>query len=1016
MLETPGEVLKQMKAVATLYKQGQYDEAMRLAPEVVASARQFFGEKHSVHASSLYLLASLFQALGRDGAAEMVFCQVIDIQRDVVGEDHPDFAWSIHRLARLYHFKGNLIAAKPLYERATAVLAASNNDRDLRLASCLNNLSGVCHSLGQYANAEALLRRAVEIWRSSVGEEHPDFANSLMNLAGVCEASGNYTVAEPLYRRAVEILGQHPDSALYANALNLLAGLCETIGDYGEAERLYFQALEIYQRTLGHQHPRTAVVLNNLGYLGKSVGSHDIAEQFLKQAIKIFESQPDAESAEFADSLNNLAEVFSFRKKYDEAEHLFQRVMNIRRRLLGDGHPSLALCLNNLALLHEWKGETSSAEALFRQALTMLRSSFGESHSMVALPLNNLGLLCAVTGRQTEAMSLMQQAATINAQIIGQVFSIASEIQRLNYLATLEGNLHGFLSLVRQYLSGDSSAIESAFDLVLRRKAITTEVAAIQRDAMLSGMYPLLETKLQELNELRMQLARKTLAGPGLEGLSTHQQLLNEWGTQKERLESELARQIPEMNLEQKLQAADRQVIALKLPTGITLVEFIRFNVLDFATPADWDMSHWKPARYLAFVLPAGEPDNLQMIDLGEAEPIDRMIATFRAAITEEDESAGERGLGAWPGAQGGAASGGAGGGRGEREGQALRATLFDPLVKALGRRTRLLLAPDGDLTRLPFEVLPLAGGRRLIDEYQISYLGAGRDVLRWGAAVSGEASAPLVAADPDFDLSAAQDWDAAGGEQNAGRPVPGRRSRDLQRGLTTVERLEGTLAEGRRIAALLGVEPWLDKRALEARLKACRSPRILHLATHGFFLADQKRDLNESGRGLGALGAAGEWGRMAGPGMENPLLRSGLLLAGFNTWLAGDSLPAEAEDGILTAEDVSGLDLLATELVVLSACETGLGEIHVGEGVFGLRRAFMLAGAKTLVMSLWKVPDEQTRELMEDFYRRILRGEGRSEALRQAQLTMKQKYPDPYYWGAFICQGEQGPLALPAG
>jgi CHAT domain-containing protein len=154
--------------------------------------------------------------------------------------------------------------------------------------------------------------------------------------------------------------------------------------------------------------------------------------------------------------------------------------------------------------------------------------------------------------------------------------------------------------------------------------------------------------------------------------------------------------------------------------------------------------------------------------------------------------------------------------------------------------------------------------------------------------------------------------------------------------------------------------------------------------------------------------------GGLAAPGRENPLLHSGLALAGANWKNKGFTPPPEAEDGLLTAEDVSGLDLLATELVVLSACETGVGEIHVGEGVFGLRRAFVLAGAKTLVMSLWKVPDEQTRELMEDFYRRILRGEGRAEALRQAQLELKRKYPDPYYWGAFICQGEPGPLSLP--
>ncbi len=135
-------------------------------------------------------------------------------------------------------------------------------------------------------------------------------------------------------------------------------------------------------------------------------------------------------------------------------------------------------------------------------------------------------------------------------------------------------------------------------------------------------------------------------------------------------------------------------------------------------------------------------------------------------------------------------------------------------------------------------------------------------------------------------------------------------------------------------------------------------------------------------------------------------MLRSGLALAGANTWLKAGTAPEEAEDGLLTAEDVAGLDLLATELVVLSACETGLGQFHVGEGVFGLRRAFVLAGARTLVMSLWKVPDEPTRELMEDFYARLLAGQGRAEALRQAQLALKAKYPDPFYWGAFHLPG----------
>jgi CHAT domain-containing protein len=421
-----------------------------------------------------------------------------------------------------------------------------------------------------------------------------------------------------------------------------------------------------------------------------------------------------------------------------------------------------------------------------------------------------------------------------------------------------------------------------------------------------------------------------------------------------------------------------------------------------------------------------------QMIDLGEAEPIDLTIANFRAGIIGEAETEDGRNMAkrlekAHPAAE-------------SEAGMTLRAALFDRLAPALRNRTRLLIAPDGALARLPFEVLPSADGRRLIDDYQISYLSCGRDVLRFGMEPSGNPETPMVVAAPDFDLEAAVARSlAVGGSKKAragfwsrmlGRKAtakaaepettaavttvpnaPGRRSRDLTPEAIHFERLPATRAEGEAVGLLLGVLPQLDVSALEGRLKSsCRSPRVLHLATHGFFLPDQPLDPTTK-RTDPIANTGGEFGRFRGPLPENPMLRSGLALAGANTWLKGGTPPESAEDGLLTAEDVSGLDLLSTELVVLSACETGLGEVHVGEGVFGLRRAFVLAGAKTLVMSLWKVPDDRTQELMVNFYRRLMAGAGRAEALRQAQLAMKEKYPDPFYWGAFICQGDPGPL-----
>jgi CHAT domain-containing protein len=272
-----------------------------------------------------------------------------------------------------------------------------------------------------------------------------------------------------------------------------------------------------------------------------------------------------------------------------------------------------------------------------------------------------------------------------------------------------------------------------------------------------------------------------------------------------------------------------------------------------------------------------------------------------------------------------------------------------------------------------------------------------------------------IVLADPDFDFGTEG---ATPGRpphiEAAGETTELADSNDRGDDLLNVPRFDRLLAtrnEGQWVAKTVGVECLLGSDALEGRVRSSHSPWILHLATHGFFLPNLARDLDSEPAGSNGLSVGSGAKRLYGTAIRNPLLRSGVALAGANTWLNGGTPPPEAEDGLLTAEDVSGLDLLDTELVVLSACETGLGEIRTGEGVFGLRRAFVLAGAKTLIMSLWKVPDEQTRELMEEFYRRLMSGESRSGALRRAQMAIRDRYADPGYWGAFVCQGDFRPI-----
>jgi CHAT domain-containing protein/tetratricopeptide (TPR) repeat protein len=998
------------QSVAQLSDQGRWEEALPLAQRATDLARSHLGEVHPGYAASLHNLAFVYHALGDHAAALPLLERAGKIALAALGENHPFYAESLHKLAVAHVAMGDRATALPLQRRAAEIRRAALGEAHPDYADSLNNLAILYEAMGDCTAALPLQRRAAEIRRAALGENHPIYAQSLHNLATLYNAMGDRTAALPLLQRAAEItravLGEaHPD---YATSLNALANVHSEMGDYPAALPLYQRAAEIYRAALGEAHPHYAGSLNNLANLHQAMGDYAAALPLFQRAAEIRRAALGEAHPDYADSLNALANVHSKIGEYPAALPLYQRAAEIYRAALGEAHPHYAASLNNLAMLHREMGDYAAAAPLLRQVLKVRRAALGEAHPDYAAGLHNLALVLAATGQATKALTLFQRAAVIDDRMIGQALSIASERQRLAFLETLLGRFYWTLSFVIAHLGESPAAVGTALDLVLRRKAIVAEAAAAQRDAVLGGKYPVLQPKLQELGALRMQVARAKLAGPGPEGPEAHGRRLAEWWWSREQLEAELAGQIPEMNLERALRAADRRAVALALPERVVLVEFVRFPVYDFhAVPARGEKS-WQPARYAAFVLRAGDPDDVRVIDLGEAEPIDLLIADFRAGVIGADWDR-DITVSLRPEVSSPAAT--------EGLGTQLRAAVFDRLVPALGGHTRLLIAPDGELMRLPFEVLPRDdGGGCLIDAYRINYLNCGRDALRLGAAATGTPTSPLLFADPDFDLQL--DERPAPETEPAVHPVR-RRSRDLDRQRDThrFPRLPGTRAEGQQIAALLGVQPAMDAAALEGRLKAqCRSPQILHLATHGFFLPDQQPDLRPAATGLGVdpigfPGAGPGAGRLSGPLMENPMLRSGLALAGANTWLKAGNLPEEAEDGLLTAEDVTGLDLLATELVVLSACQTGLGRVHVGEGVFGLRRAFVLAGAKTLVMSLWKVPDDQTHELMEDFYRHLLAGQGRAEALRQAQLAMKAKYPDPFYWGAFICQGDPSPL-----
>jgi CHAT domain-containing protein len=328
---------------------------------------------------------------------------------------------------------------------------------------------------------------------------------------------------------------------------------------------------------------------------------------------------------------------------------------------------------------------------------------------------------------------------------------------------------------------------------------------------------------------------------------------------------------------------------------------------------------------------------------------------------------------------------------------------VMQPVRALLGDATRLLISPDGALNLIPFETLVDEAGSYLIQYYSSTYLTSGRDLLRMRVARESKGS-PTVFADPSFGEPVAQQVAGAGAVQRpAARGGRRRRSVTTARDLSEIyfAPLNGTAQEARTIHALYPEANLLTgERATESALKAVAAPRVLHIATHGFFLQDGRNEAagNEQ---LAARGASAS----ASARIGNPLLRSGLALADANLRGIGGA----GDDGILTALEASGLNLWGTKLVVLSACDTGLGEVRNGEGVYGLRRAFVLAGAESLVMSLWPASDNATRKLMASYYRNLKQGMGRGESLRLVQLDMLKSSPrlHPFYWANFIQSGE---------
>ena len=956
---------------------GEYSRSELLHQRALAIREKLLSPNHPDIAISLNNLAELYHTKGDYARAEPLHRRALAIFEEVLGPENSNVAYSLNNLARLYQDRGDYSQAAPLFKRALAISEKALGPDHPNVALSFDNLASLYEDKGDYSQAELLFKRALAISEKALGPDHPNVARSLNNLAELYYRKSDYTLAELLYKRALAIreksLGpDHPDVAY---SLGSLAELYRVKGDYTRAEPFHQRALVILEKAFGPNHPSVAQALNNLAELYHIKSDYVRAEPLHRRALDILEKALGPDHPNVAYALNNLAVLYHDKEEYIQAESFYQRALKLWEEALGPDHPNVAQSLNNLALLYQTKGDNIKALSLFQRALAIREKALGPNHPDVAQSLNNLVSLYLSTGDAAQALASQRRAAEVTEHNLSRNLATGSERQILSYLYLSAGETNQILSLNSRLMPNNQQALRLAIITILRRKGRGLDVISNTITAARQRAEPQDQLILDQLAEARTQLATLTLRGPKDNQLASYRAQLNHLEEQIDKLEAAINER--GFAFWATTQPITIEAIQAAIPAEAALVEFAIYR------PYNAKTRKLDSARYAVYELThEGEP---RWVELGEAAAIDRNVTALRQALRDPQRSDVNR----------------------------LARTLDDQVmrpVRALVGNTRhLLISPDGALNLIPFAALIDEYGSYLVVRYEFTYLTSGRDLLRLQIPRQSKGE-PLIVADPAFGPMPGV------GARLASNTGPTSRHRQARGPITDFsqayfEPLPETGREAQAIKFMLPNATVLTKeQATETVLKKVSAPSILHIATHGYFLQDGETG-QEKTRGLRSLLSSSAISDLRSGNLaikiENPLLRSGLALAGINLHKTSD------DDGALTALEVSGMNLWGTKLVVLSACDTGVGEVKNREGVYGLRRALVLAGSETQVMSLWPVSDYLTRQWMTSYYTSLTQGQGRSEALRQVQLKMlkSKDHRHPFYWASFIQSGEWASL-----
>ncbi len=1041
--------------LAEVYRaQGAYLQSIPMHEEAIRTTAATRGKKNYAYATYLNNLAGTYESLGKYDQAEPLFLEAKAIFEALFGKTHPRYGVFLGNLARLYQIKGDYSVAKSYYEQSVEIIGQKLGKNHPQYALMLGNLAGFYRLIGDYFKAECLLLNVVQIMRDKVGEKHPNYALTIGNLASIYEQLGLTQKAERLYQEAVTILEQKVGvtNLRYIAALSNLALFYKLQEQYYKAEPLMIKVNELMERSVGTQHPDYAITLKNLGELyeiqgrsaqaeklfvkGKNIlantlgikhityafsvhtlgyfyqkqGKFEKAEKLMRESLNIRASKLGKTHPDYAVSLNSLGQLYSASKKYAQAEKMLWEAQQIVLKTKGKYTMGYAATLNNLAHLYELKGEYQKAKASYLEAVQVVEKVMGAEHPTQATYLNNLAGYYTRRGNYQQAAVAYLSAIKLRLKSLQKNYRLLSEKERRSYFKRNVGYFENFKGFVIEYLEQSKAKPElnknrnrllnALLELQLNTQAqlLDSKRKLLRRITYQASLDTSLARIFKHYQSLKAKLAKtinQSIEDKKRGGIQIEQSLerINE-------LEKKLYASVGESNerdLEGKLHF---QFLQRKMKKGEALVSIIKQPYYD------------NQVYYLALIITSQTKNAPDILMLKNGRSLDtKYLSSYRNSMVHL------------------------------RKSRYTYAQFWQPLDEYFNKQAikRIYFSPDGVYHSISLNTIQVPTTKTYLDEhYDIRLITSLRDFMKSRVyakkmRVSNDNTIHLVGR-PAYDLplnevakleKTFKSKHLSRYHQNIAPIEPTSeqlftqqaKNRKQKRGESGWPDLPGTELEVRAIENILRLKKLkvisrIGKQALELTTKHIQHPQVLHIATHGFFVPNREVEATAMTKKVEKRPLEFRSGATSYQILANePMLRSGIALAGVASYEAAQLKPLHIEDGVLTAYEASQMDLRGTELVVLSACDTGLGEIQNGEGVYGLQRAFIVAGAKAVILSLWKVDDKATGLLMSKFYEQWLKqGLNKREAFRVAQQYLRNLkdengekiYEHPYYWGAF--------------